>query len=156
MRPLRTCTKEWPNFISRSTAWTRQAIISGRRLPRAQAISFGSSGARPNWPCERLEPLEALRILDVATVPPGDAEADAAATELRGTILAALLEFSAARQHWERAEQRWRAAGTFGPAERCQRRQIELVMRGIGNVVEANCSLTPSIRSGSRVRSSWR
>ena len=57
-----------------------------------------------------------LIALDAATVPAGDAEADAAATELRGNILAALLDFSAAGQNWERAQRRWRAAANDVPS----------------------------------------
>ena len=106
--------------------------------PQAQAISFGSSGARPNWPCERARAARSAAEYSTSLrFPRVTPKRMPQRRNCAARSWPALLEFSAARQHWERAEQRRRAAGTFGPAERCQRRQIELVMRGIGNVVEA-------------------
>src|SRR5207248_1517268 len=76
-----------------------------------------------------LDPPGALDRLDQGEALPGNAESFASAAELRGRILGELMDFPAAVAQWEQAESSWRQAGILGAAERCQRLQIELMMR---------------------------
>lgn len=85
----------------------------------------------------RYEPLRALARLEEAAPEAADLESKAAVCELRGGILARLMDFRRAAEQLEQAESMLGEMGYLAGPERCRRQRVELHLYGTGDFREA-------------------